>query len=99
MSNINNNILPKGNNINIDILSEVQIAQDNLNNELYDLKKVNLSYANSNKKETSNQVLINNEKKINNDNNKDINKRKNKNIKINSGKNTYKDFPLTKFFQ
>ena len=100
MPNINNNILPKGNNINIDILSEVQMAQDNLNNELHDVKKVYLSYSNSNKKETPNQVLINKEKKINSENNKDINKRKNKNnFKTNSGKTIYKDIPLSKFFQ
>ena len=98
--NINNNILPKGNNINIDILSEVQLAQDNLNNELQDVKKnVYLPYSNSNKKEIPNQVLLSKEEKINNENNKDVNKRKNKNTKTNSGKTIYKDIPLTKFFQ
>ena len=102
LPNKNNNILQKGNNINIDLLSEAQMAQDSLNNELHDLKKIYLPYSNTRKKEMPNQLLINKEKKINNENNKDINlnnKRKNKNIKTNSGKTTYKDIPLTNFFQ
>ena len=111
-SEINNsNIKPIGNNINIDILSEVQIAQNNLNYELHDVKKIfipfssNIKYNNKidlskNKNETNSHLSNNKEKKINNEYVKENNKRKNMNIKNhNYKKSNYKDIPLTKFFQ
>ena len=88
----NNNILPLGNNINIDILTEAEMVQNNLNKELNDIRKINCYFSNNNKNEISSQ-------KINNEGNTEFNKRKFKTNKNNDDKNNYKDIPLTKFFQ
>ena len=92
----NSNISPIGNNINIDLLTQVQTAQNNLNNELHEIKKIYIPYSSNNKKEMNNQQLFNKEKKINNEEN---NKRKVINFKNISGKKNYKDIPLTNYFQ
>ena len=92
LSEINNNMPSLGNNLNKDILTEVQMVQNNLKKELNDVKKINLTYSNSNKIDLSSP-------KTNNEYIKEVNKRKIKNNKNNIDKNNYKDIPLTKFFQ
>ena len=87
---------PIGNNINIDILTQVQIAQNSMNNELHDIKKIFIPFS----CKTRNK---NNEIKsgISNDNedNKKYNIKNNSNKKNNYKNYNYKDVPLTKFFQ
>ena len=83
-----------GNNINIDILTQVQIAQNYMNNELHDIKKIFIpfSYKTRNKNNEIKSCISND-----NEDNKKYNIKNNSNKKNNY--NNYKDVPLTKFFQ
>ena len=94
MSEVNNkNSKPIGNNINFDILTQVQIAQNCMNNELHDIKKIFIpfSYKTRNKNKEIKPHISNDNK-----NNKEIN---DSNKKNNYKNYNYKDVPLTKFFQ
>ena len=98
LSEVNNkHSKPFGNNINKDILTQVQIAQNSMNNELHDIKKIFIPFPN--KTRNKNNEL---KSQISNDNedNKKINNIKNNSNKKNNYKNyNYRDIPLTKFFQ
>ena len=88
---------PIGNNINIDILTQVQFAQNCMNSELHDIKKIFIpfSYKTRNKNNEIKSHISND-----NEDNKKINNIKNCSNKKNNYKNyNYKDVPLTKFFQ
>ena len=101
-----------GNNINKDILTQIQVIQDNTNDELHEFKKINYpallnaksnekKYLINNKNEMNGVILFKNEKKINKEKGKDNLNKKMINIQ-NSNNNikisNYKDIPLTSFF-
>ena len=99
-SEINNNNISIGNNINIDLLSKVHETQNKLNNELHEVKKIYIPYSSNNKKEYNSHLSFHKEKKVNNEYSRENNKKKVINIKNNKYKNSnYKDIPITKFFQ
>ena len=98
LSEVNNkHSKPIGNNINIDILNQVQIAQNCMNNELHDIKKIFIPFSyKARNKNNEIKSLISND----NEDNKKINNIKNNSNKKKYYKNyNYRDVPLTKFFQ
>ena len=78
------------NNIKYDILTKIQKAQKNTNDEFHELKYKNMTLMDN--------KLIGEKKNINNNTSYEIEKGKD-NIKINMKKGKYKDIPLTRFFQ
>ena len=78
------------NNIKYDILTKIQKAQKNTNDEFHELKYKNMTLMDN--------KLIGEKKNINNNTSYEREKGKD-NIKINMKKGKYKDIPLTRFFQ